>query len=349
MSRKMTANGHPMDTNKIGFGIPVPASRPLVSIRGFKTPRGQTGDTTRMDTSKQMHSWRLILLLLGMVGLAHQGHGQWVPPAELRNVPVLEDCKMTRHGVGVAVHSTLFYPKGAIFLCPERERAIDARHPGASRFFLIHEYGHLAMRTREEAIADEWAAKQLASVPGGRSILQAVLLHFADHGALFDPLYGTGFDRALRIARAAGIGPRDWPASLLAYEKSVEAKTATGTELTLRRVDGYTNAAQMIIRLDRQTIGFLSNVDENTPLELPKLAPGRHLVQAAQVWLYHTDPSGTKSEVTRGLQAETEFNSTGANRLAIDFRFDGDTLAIQIEELPPIPASRLGSQVSPVH
>ena len=283
---------------------------------------------------QQVLCGRLVFLLLASSGVAHRSHGQWVPPPELRNVPVLNDCKMTRHGVGVTLQPTVFYPNGVIFLCPERERAIDARHPGASRFFLIHEYGHLAMHTREEAVADEWAAKQLAAIPAERNTLRAVLLHFVDEGVFFDALYGTGFDRALRIARAAGIAESEWPAQLVAYAKSEEAKAAYGTVLTLRTPDGYANAAQMIIYLDRQPIGFLSNVDENTPLELPKLTPGRHLIQAFQVWLYHTEPSGIKSEVARGLQSEIEFQSTGRNHLAIDFRLDGDTLAIRIEELP---------------
>ena len=283
---------------------------------------------------QQIFCWRLTFLLLASVGISHRSHGQWVPPAELRNVPVLNDCKMTKHGIGVAVQPNVFYPNGAIFLCPEREREIDARHPGASRFFLIHEYGHLAVRTREEAVADEWAAKQLAAVPAERGTLRAVLLHFVDQGLFFDALYGTGFDRALRVARAAGIAEREWPTQLVAYAKSLEAKAAHGTRLTLRRPDGYTNAAQMIIYVDRQPVGFLSTVDQDEPLELPKLTPGRHFVQAFQVWLYHTEPSGMKSEVARGLQAETEFQSTGKNDLAIDFRFDGDTLAIRIEEIP---------------
>jgi len=276
---------------------------------------------------------RLILLLLASFGVARRSDGQWVPPPELRNVPILNDCKMTRHGVGVTLQPTVFYPNGAIFLCPERERAIDARHPGASRFFLIHEYGHLAMRTREEAVADEWAAKQLAAVPGERNTLRAVLLHFVDDGILFDPLYGTGFDRALRVARAAGIAEREWPLPLIAYAKSAAARAANGTVVTLRSPDGYANAAQMIICFDRQPIGFLSNVDEEKTLELPKLAPGRHSVQAVEVWLYHTEPSGIKSEVARGLHAEAEFESTGKNRLAIDFRFDGEDLTIRVEEL----------------
>jgi hypothetical protein len=282
---------------------------------------------------RQVLYGRLILLLLASFGVAHRSHGQWVPPPELRNVPILNDCKMTRHGVGVTLQPTVFYPNGAIFLCPERERAIDARHPGASRFFLIHEYGHLAMRTREEAVADEWAAKQLAAVPGERNTLRAVLLHFVDDGILFDPLYGTGFDRALRVARAAGIAEREWPLPLIAYAKSAAARAANGTVVTLRSPDGYTNAAQMIICFDRQAIGFLSNVDEEKTLELPKLAPGRHSVQAVEVWLYHTEPSGIKSEVARGLRAEAEFESTGKSRLAIDFRFEGEDLAIRVEEL----------------
>ena len=170
---------------------------------------------------QQILCWRLLFLLLGTLALAHRSHGQWVPPAGLRNVPVLDNCKMTRHGVGASVQPTVFYPKGAIFLCPERAREIDDRHPGASRFFLVHEYGHLAMRTREEAVADEWAARQLAALPGERSTLRAVLLHFVDEGALFDPLYGTGLDRALRVARAAGIGEREWPAPLVGGPRPV--------------------------------------------------------------------------------------------------------------------------------
>jgi hypothetical protein len=245
----------------------------------------------------------------------------------------MSDCHTTRHGVGVSLQPTLFYPNGAIFLCPEREREIDRRRPGAARFFLVHEYGHLAMRTRDEAVADEWAARQLALVPAERDTLRAVLLYFVDEGALFDPLYGTGFARALRVARAAGMAEREWPPPLVAYATAEELKRATGTSLTLRVQDGYTNAAQTIIYIDRQPMGVLSNVDEERPLELPKLAPGRHLIQALQVWLYHVEPSGVKSEVARRLQAECEFESTGKKAVAIELRFDGDSLSIRADEL----------------
>jgi hypothetical protein len=239
---------------------------------------------------------------------------------------------MTKRGVGVSIQPTLFYPSGAIFLCPEREREIESRHPGASRFFLVHEYGHLAMHSREEAVADEWAAKQLAMVPAERGTLRAILSYFVDQGMLFDPLYGTGFDRALRVARAAGIAERAWPLPLVAYAKAQETKRATGTALSIRVKDGYTNAAQMVVWIDRQPIGVLSNVDEERPLELPKLSLGRHLLQALEVWLYHTEPSGVKSEVARRLEAECEFDSTGKNAIDVDLRFDGETLWIKAEE-----------------
>lgn len=285
------------------------------------------------DCFPRTAGWTLTCLLLAAICAAQRTQGQWTPTGALRKVPVLADCNMTRHGVGVSLQPTLFYPHGAIFLCPEREHEIDTRHPGASRFFLVHEYGHLAMRTREEAVADEWAAKQLASVPAERGTLRAVLFYFADAGTLFDPLYGTGFDRALRVARAAGIAEREWPLPLVAYAKAQEVKRATGISLTLRMQDGYTNAAQMIIYIDRQPIGVLSNVDGERPLELPKLIPGRHLIQAFQVWLYHTEPSGVKSEVARRLQAKGEFASTGKNAIAMELRFDGDTLSIRADEL----------------
>ncbi len=277
--------------------------------------------------------WTLTWHLLMAICAGQRSEAQWAPPAALRNVPVLADCNRTRHGVGASLQPTLFYPSGAIFLCPSREREIDARRPGVSRFFLVHEYGHLAMRTRDEAVADEWAANQLAMVPAERGTLRAVLSYFVDEGTLFDPFYGTGFDRALRVARAAGIGEREWPLPLVAYAKAQEAKRASGTLLTLRMQDGYTNAAQMIIWIDLQPIGVLSNLDREEPLVLPKLVPGRHLLQALQVWLYHVEPAGRRSEVARRLQAECDFESTGKNAIAIELGFDGDTLSIQADEL----------------
>ncbi len=274
----------------------------------------------------------LLWLLLAALWAPGRSQGQWTPPAALRNVPVLADCKLTRGGVGASLQPTLFYPKGAIFLCPGREREIDARHPGASRFFLVHEYGHLATRSREEAVADEWAAKQLAEVPAERATLRAALLHFVDKGNIFDPLYGTGLDRALRVARAAGISEKYWPQPLVKYAKAQKVSRATGTSLALLRPDGYTNAAQMIISVDRQPVGVLSDVEGARPLELPKLALGRHLIQALQVWLYHVEADGKKSEVARLLEAECQFVSTGKQGVVIELRFDNGTLSVRASE-----------------
>jgi hypothetical protein len=81
-----------------------------------------------------------------------------------------------------------------------------------------------------------------------------------------------------------------------------------------------------------RSIGVLSNVEGERPLQLPKLSPGRHLIRVLQVWLYHTEPSGVKSEVARGLEAECEFESTDQRVIALDLRFDGETLSIQANE-----------------
>jgi hypothetical protein len=278
--------------------------------------------------------WALTYFLWAASCSGQQSPTQWIPPAALRNVPVRADCKMTRHGVGVSIQPTLFYPLGAIFVCPQRQREIETQRPGASRFFLVHEYGHLAMRSREEAVADEWAAKQLAMVPAERGTLRAVVSYFVDEGTLFDPNYGTGFERAWRVARAAGIAQSEWPSPLVVYAKALEVEHATGMFLTLRMQGGYTNAAQMVVYIDRQPIGVLSNVEGESPLRLSKLSPGRHFIQAFQVWLYHTEPSAVKSEVARRLQAQCEFESTGKRAIVIDLRYDGETLVIKAREKP---------------
>ncbi len=273
------------------------------------------------------------LLALATAFFPDQCEAQWVPPPTLRDVPVFDDCNKTRHGVGLSVQPTIIYPHGAIFMCPERERTIDGRRPGASRFFLVHEYGHLAMNSREEAVADEWAAKQLAAVPEEKGTLHAAILHFVDQGTLFDPRYGSGFDRALRVAKAAGIAPNEWPQSLVDYAKAQKQADPNGASLALRVANQDANAAEMVIFLDHQPIGVLSNLDGTKPLHLPQLSPGHHVVQAAEVWLYRVNSSGGKSEVARRLQAECSFESTGKKAAALDLQFDGDTVSIQIVEL----------------
>jgi hypothetical protein len=280
-----------------------------------------------------MPNSKIALLVLATIFSANQSQAQWVPPATLRDIPVFDDCNKTRHGIGVSVQPALVYPHGAIFMCPERERAIDARNPGASRFFLVHEYGHLAMNSRQEAIADEWAAKQLAGLPAEKETLRAVILHFVDQGTLFDPRYGSGFDRALRVARAAGIPVNEWPRPLIEYADAQEKAESNGASLALRVVDVNANAAEMVIVLDNQTIGVLSNLDGTKPLNLPEIAPGHHVIQASQVWLYRVDSSGAKSEIARRLQAGCNFESTGKKAVALDLRFDGDAVSIQAVEL----------------
>jgi hypothetical protein len=147
----------------------------------------------------------LVLLVLLVLSVPFNAHAQWQPPANLRQIPIKYDCRKTQHRVGAALQPNPFCWHGAIFLCLERMRAIDAKHPGAARFFLVHEYGHLALRAEDEGAADEWAAKQLAAIPSERQTLLAAIAHFLDDADVFDPLYGTGLNRARRIALAANL------------------------------------------------------------------------------------------------------------------------------------------------
>ena len=275
----------------------------------------------------------LAFLALAAVFSPKQCPAQWVPPATLRDIPIFDDCSKTRHGIGLSIQPSLIYPHGAIFMCSERERAIDARHAGASRFFLVHEYGHLAMNSRDEAIADEWAAKQLAAVPAEQGTLRAAILHFIEQGTFFDPRYGSGFDRALRVARAAGIRTNEWPQPLVDYANAQQRAQSNGASLALRVTGGDANAAEMVILFDHEPIGVLSDLDGMKPLNLPQLAPGHHLIQATQIWLYRVEQSGAKSEIARGLQAACSFESTGKNAVALDLRFDGDAVSIAPVEL----------------
>src|SRR5260370_36992894 len=102
------------------------------------------------------------ILVLGfagfLFGVSHSGKAQWTPPPSLQNVPVREDCGKTRGGIGISFQPTLFDPQGAIYLCPRRALPIDRAYPGASLFFLIHEYGPLGFHASNDALGSARAA-----------------------------------------------------------------------------------------------------------------------------------------------------------------------------------------------
>ena len=272
----------------------------------------------------------LIAMLISLFPLC--ASAQWALPPSLRKVRVRDDCARTRHGIGLSVQPSPILPNGEIFFCQDRARAIDAVHPGASKFFLVHEYGHLALHTRDEAEADEWAARQLAAAAGGKQILEAVVLHFLDEATRFDPLYGSGLDRALRIARAGGIPETVWPPRLRGYEQTRAAAVAQGVTIRLRLAPGYTNRAEMIVSVDNQVIGFLTNrLDE--PMVLPRFGAGLHRLSVGNVWLFHIEEDGKRFEIARRLYAETEFRLTTSRQLALDLGYDSENLTIAVKAL----------------
>lgn len=273
------------------------------------------------------------LLVATLITLfAQRAPAQWIPPANLRNVPVRDDCARTGHAIGLSIQPSVIRPNGEIFFCQDRAHVIDAAHPGASTFFLVHEYGHLALHTRDEAEADGWAARQLAAVDGGKRVLQAVILHFLDVGTRFDPLYGGGLDRALRVAKNGGIPKADWPRQLREYEQAQVEAAARGVTIRLRMAPGFVNRAEMTIYVDNQTIGFLTNGADGL-LVLPQLSAGLHLLRANDVWLFHAEENGSRFEIARRLQAETEFKLGASRQLALELAYENDGLAIAVKEL----------------
>ncbi len=229
----------------------------------------------------------------------------WSPPSALRSVHLGRDCHLTHGTVGVAVQPNLVYPHGAVVLCPERVSAIEREAPGAGRFFLAHEYGHLALHTRAEAAADRWAAAQLARSPNGPATLRAVLRHLLLRPRRFDARYGSNLDRALRIAQSGEMPVAAWPPLLRRFELRRRALVAThgAVRCWAQLPPGYANAADMILSVDGRTVGFLTvptGVADDAPL-LAGLAPGPHQIQLVGVWIYHREPDGRATELARDL------------------------------------------------
>ena len=82
-------------------------------------------------------------------------------------------------------------------------KLVRKQSPGAEQFFLVHEFGHIALQTSDEATADCWAAHELATVRDGRRALDAAIALFRARADDSSRHYGSPQDRAERIRRCA--------------------------------------------------------------------------------------------------------------------------------------------------
>ena len=119
-------------------------------------------------------------------------------PATLAAVPVIRECDET--GGDIAV-SRLDPP--TIYICRRVVELVRKSDPGVEHFYLVHEYGHIALQTSDEAAADCWAARELAKAPNGERYLAATIRHFRRRGEDPSRRYGTPLERAERIRSCA--------------------------------------------------------------------------------------------------------------------------------------------------
>jgi hypothetical protein len=242
--------------------------------------------------------------------LSHLSSAQWNPPDYLRGIPVRSDCKKTQERIGMSFQPSLLNPHGIIFLCPDRAAAIDSRHPDASFFFRVHEYGHLALGSRDEAAADAWAAEQLSHTDAGRAVLLAVLGHFVDIGDKFSPYYGTGFYRGANVANAAGIDRKEWPAALRTYQQKWDDRLGQNGSISFRSVHGSVFDGLLVI--DGNTVGFFDTLHAERSLPLPGLEPGVHKLSLIDVWGYRGDVNNKLHSGAKGMSATTSFTTSKA-------------------------------------
>jgi hypothetical protein len=139
-----------------------------------------------------------LLAALPLLVFAAGAMAQWLPSGALAKVPVVRDCDET--GGDVAV-SRLDPP--TIYLCPRVVDLVRKKDPGAEQFYLVHEYGHIALATSSEAEADCWAARELAKARNGERYLNAAIRHFERRPDEPSTRYGSPGQRAQRIRDCA--------------------------------------------------------------------------------------------------------------------------------------------------
>jgi hypothetical protein len=260
------------------------------------------------------------LLVFGAQG--DQDH--WTPPVQLERVPVRQDCTKTHGRIGIAFQPTIFNPHGAIFLCPERAQAIDSAHPGAAFFFRVHEYGHLALHTRNEALADAWAAEELSHSSAGQTTLRSAFAYFTDLGEQFALMYGSGYDRALTVAESGHISQADWPLALIDYRRHLNERRARNGSIRPAMSD---QIADGLLWIDDQLVGFVSTAHGYVNPPVPDLSGSAHRLLLHDVWISEIDSPNRL--VAKGLEASVQFvGKNSPEGLRVDLRYQGESLTV---------------------
>lgn len=189
----------------------IPARQPRISAVGPRTTRvalaGQWHATSARSPARSSRpdvealaerSLRLaavIFLVLAAVlvpgpeeALADDGDsGGRITVPEARLIP---NCARTGGGIAIAE------AQGRIYYCLQRVVAIERRYPSASKFFFLHEYGHIALQSGDELLVDCWSAHELSHTARGDEVLTAAR-RYIEQFKLFIPKYGgTGADRS---------------------------------------------------------------------------------------------------------------------------------------------------------
>jgi hypothetical protein len=287
------------------------------------------GHAAKLSQALEMIIRSFILCLISL-SLSHFGIAQWNPPDSLRAIPVRNDCKKTHGGIGRSFQPSLFNPHGIIFLCPDRAEAIDQRHPGASFFFRVHEYGHLALGTRDEAAADAWAAEQLSQSDEGRVVLRAVLAHFADIGEKFAPYYGTGFYRGLNVATTAGIDRKEWPETLVAYQRKWEDRLKRNGSISFQSKEQ--SVFDGLVVIDGDTLGFFDTMYADRSLPLPALKEGKHQLSLVNVWSYQIGQNHKLLALVRGMNTTASFTISNTGDLVGYISGSESELSVVVKE-----------------
>ena len=123
---------------------------------------------------------------------------QWSPVGGLLNVAVTHDCSQTSGNIASAKTEGLF-------LCRARADLVDSQVKDASHFYVVHEYGLLAIRTTSDRLADCWAAHQLADAHNGRYYLKQWITHWTNYGVT-RPSYGTPTQRIANVRSCCACG-----------------------------------------------------------------------------------------------------------------------------------------------
>ena len=115
------------------------------------------------------------------------------------------------------------------------------------------------------------------------------------------------------MATSAGIDRREWPETLVAYQRKWEDRQKRNGSISFQSKEQ--SVFDGLVVIDGDTLGFFDTMYADRSLALPALKEGKHELSLVNVWSYQIGQNHKLLALVRGMNTTASFTISNAGDL----------------------------------